>query len=205
MPTSTLAFVDDTGRLDVVRPETLVDVFRTLRERRGDVLELVFLNGCQSEALGRALVQANVPWVVCWRTNCHDEAARLFSFYFFEALGRVGALEEEPYLSAFHEAKGALMTRHMRAGILADRRTEAQVPKFTFRDPRRPTASAARGGMQTLDDDDDDDEPMTPQTPRSAGGRRPSGRAPAPASLAIPAGVPLLLWANGEACGEDAE
>ena len=68
------------------------------------------MNGCESEELGRALCeQANVPWVVCWRTTCDDEAARLFSGHFFEALVRVGALEEEPYVSAFYEAKSAIV------------------------------------------------------------------------------------------------
>ena len=188
----TLAFVDDTGRLDVVRPETLVDVFRSLRERRGDVLELVFLNGCESEALGRALCQqANVPWVVCWRTKCNDETARLFSVYFFEALGRVGALEEEPYRSAFHEAKGALMTCHMRAGILADCSTAAQVPKFQFSDPRRHAPSATRGDLATLTDDDGDDGESGEPAPGP-------GSPTPPASSAIPAGVPVLLCTNGD-------
>ena len=195
----TLAFVDENGGIDVVRPETLVDVFRSLRERRGDVLELVFLNGCQSEELGRALCeQANVPWVVCWRTKCDDEAARLFSVHFFEALGRAGALEEEPYRFAFYEAKSAVESGQKLAGTLANGRTPAQVPKFVFRPierrPPQPLASpTGRGNMgelpESLDDDDESGEPAAQPTQTA----RPSGHA---STLAIEAGVPVLLFAR---------
>ena len=198
----TLAFEDDTGRLpELVRPDTLVDMFLSLRERRGEMLELVFLNGCESEDLGRALrEQAKVPWIVCWRTKCDDEAARLFSVHFFEALSRAGALETEPYPSAFYEAKSALITKHTRAGTSADG-TAAQVPKFVFRaiQGRLPT-SAERGNLAELPDSLEDEEPgeSAHQAAQQAGQVRES------TSSAREVGVPLLLCPNGEVLvGED--
>ena len=199
----TLAFEDDTGRLpELVRPETLVDMFLSLRERRGDVLELVFLNGCESEDLGRALrEQAKVPWVVCWRTKCNDEAARLFSIHFFEALRQAAASEAEPYPSAFYQAKSALITKHTRAGLSADG-TAAQVPKFVFKriECRLPAPSRARGNLE-LPDTLEGDAPDEPAAQPVQLVTRPAW---ASASSAIEVGVPLLLCPNGEVLvGED--
>ena len=196
-----LAFEDDTGRLpELVRPETLVDMFLSLRERRGDVLELVFLNGCESEDLGRTLCeQAKVPWVVCWRTKCNDEAARLFSIHFFEALRRAGALEAEPYPSAFYQAKSALITKHTRAGRSADG-TAAQVPKFVFKRIECRLPAPSRGTLELPDslEGDEPDEPTTEPVQRV--GRSDVGST----SSAIEVGVPLLLCPNGEVLvGED--
>ena len=188
---------------ELVRPETLVDMFLSLRERRGDVLELVFLNGCESEDLGHALhEQAKVPWVVCWRTKCNDEAARLFSLHFFEALRRAGALEAEPYPSAFYQAKSALITKHTRVGISADG-AAAQVPKFVFRriEGRLPTPSRVRGTLEGLPDSLEGDEPDEPAAQPVQLADRPAG---GPASCAIEVGEPLLLCPNGEVLvGED--
>ena len=200
----TLAFADDTGRLELVRPDTLVDMFLSLHERRGDLLEFVFLNGCESDDLGHALrEQAKVPWVVCWRTKCHDEAARLFSVYFFEALGRASVFEAEPYPSAFYQAKSALITKHTRAGASAGG-TTAQVPLFVFRSiqARLPTPSDMRGDL-VLD--------ALPDSPSSStwteDGQEPAAQAEQPVdrmsatSFAIEVGVPLLLCPNGDILG----
>ena len=61
----TLAFTDDAGNLSMVNPDALASMFQGVREGREVVLELVFLNGCNSDVLGRAVhEQARVPWVV---------------------------------------------------------------------------------------------------------------------------------------------
>ena len=203
----TLAFADDEGRLDVVRPETLVNLFHGVREGRDDVLELVFLNGCKSEELGRAIREdAKVPWVVCWRTKCNDEAARLFSVHFFEALSLAGALETEPYPSAFYQAKSALITKHTRAGTSADG-TAAQVPKFVFRSIQGPLpTSAERGTLEALPDSLEDGEPGEPaaQATQRNGQVHESYPICESTSSAIEVGVPLLLCPNGEVLvGED--
>ena len=95
----TLAFTDDAGGLSMVQPEALASM-SSVRMGRPNVLELVFLNGCSSEELGRAVHdKAGVPWV-CWRTACNDEAARFFSIKFFQALNRAG--------TSYHDALSKL-------------------------------------------------------------------------------------------------
>ena len=59
------------------------------------VLELIFLNGCHSEALGIKLRDRGAPCVVCWRTAVRDDAARLFSVAFFRSLARLSAVNGE--------------------------------------------------------------------------------------------------------------
>ena len=51
----TLAFTDDEDNLSKVRPDALARMFHSVRRDRRNVLELVFLNGCNSEGLGRAV------------------------------------------------------------------------------------------------------------------------------------------------------
>ena len=138
--------------------------------------------------LGRALRdQANVPWVVCWRTICDDEAARLFSVHFFAALSRAGALEEEPYRSAFYQAKSALASGQKLEGTLADGQTAAQVPKYVFSDPagHLQSPNGARGDLRLPDS----------QEVAAHEVRGPSA-APTSPPRAIRAGVPVLLCPN---------
>ena len=64
----TLAFTDRRRELVAVRPATLANMLGQFSPARGGPLELVFLNGCESEALGKAVRRAGIPNVVCWRT-----------------------------------------------------------------------------------------------------------------------------------------
>lgn len=65
----TLAFCSGRRReLVAVQPETLARLLGEFSPARGGPLRLVFLNGCQSEDLGRAVLAAGVPHVVCWST-----------------------------------------------------------------------------------------------------------------------------------------
>ena len=59
------------GRIEVVDQETLVSLLRHVPE--------VVLNGCKSEAAGRALIEAGVDDVVCWATLCSDLPGKLFA------------------------------------------------------------------------------------------------------------------------------
>jgi hypothetical protein len=85
--------------------------------------------------------EAGVPWVVCWSTACDDEAAREFSVHFFKYLSRQGS-EAMKYRDAFRAA-----TIHVKGithlGKLDDG-TEAEVPKFVFRDPASQAQAATR-------------------------------------------------------------
>jgi hypothetical protein len=76
------------GGLDLVQPNDLVSLFGLSSKGSGGILELVFLNGCNSETLGEAVLRAGVPTVVCWRTSVDDDAARLFSRAFFKAVAQ---------------------------------------------------------------------------------------------------------------------
>tara|TARA_B110001452_G_C15225718_1_gene424817 strand:+ start:320 stop:2293 length:1974 start_codon:yes stop_codon:yes gene_type:complete len=184
----TLAFTDDAGRLSVAQPDALASMLRSVRQDRPDVLELVFLNGCSSEALGHAVhEQAGVPWVVCWRTPCNDEAARFFSVKFFQALNRA------TYRDAFEQAKSALQL-HTRPGRLANG-VSAQVPKFVLRDPSArmpPTRDFDTTAFHAGEEDEQAGAPAAgvPDAPPLA---RPTQATPAP----IAAGLPLLLHDGG--------
>lgn len=182
----TLAFTEDAGRISVVTPDALTSMLLSVRQGRTDVLELVFLNGCSSEALGRAVHdQTGVPWVVCWRTACDDEAARLFSVKFFQALSRSGCSYRDAYL----QAKSAIEL-HTQPGRLANG-SPAGVPKFVFKDPRghMPTPLPHRD-MALMDDDGDE---------HAAAGITSSPASALPqATSPRPAGIPLLLCDGGE-------
>ena len=180
----TLAFTDDRGGLCVAQPSALSSMLHDVRQGCPDALELVFLNGCCSEVLGRAVHEdAGVPWVVCWRTPCNDEAARLFSVKFFQALGRAG------YRDAFRQAKSAVEL-YTHPGRLANG-VPANVPKFFFRDPagRLPAPPRHRDiDTAALDVSDGIVNSNAPNEHTMA------VATPAP----IAAGLPLLLYTGGE-------
>ena len=174
----TLAFTDDSGKLSMIEPNALASMLKSVREGRASVLELVFLNGCKSDVLGRAVhEQACVPWVVCCRTVCNDEAACLFSKAFFRALGRPDVY----YLDAFKEAKTAVEVetcpRRRRNG------EEVQVQKFTFQDPDGHFSAPTRnlGDDTMIDETEGESHDAASPTATQA------------ALTPIRAGLPLLL------------
>lgn len=86
------------GDLELVRS---MDVASVLGQHAASGLEFCFLNGCDSLELGRAVVAAGVPTVVCWRTKVFDPAARMFAKALFEALA-LGRTYREAFGSAVH-------------------------------------------------------------------------------------------------------
>ena len=96
----TLAFAGASGGLVTVKPDDLVDM---LGSHAPEPLEFVFLNGCHTAALGQACFDAGVPSVLCWSTRVENQAARLFSQGFFEAVGKGYS-----YKRAFEQAKQAV-------------------------------------------------------------------------------------------------
>ena len=64
----TLCFTTPSGAPALVEPDTLRDVFRGIAARR--TLQLVVLNGCDTLALGKAVLEAGVPFVLCWSRRC---------------------------------------------------------------------------------------------------------------------------------------
>ena len=131
----TLGFTLPDGGLEVVRPEDLATIMGLATPSRGGCLELVVLNGCCSEALGRAAHNAGVRRVVCWKTKVEDSAARIFTLAFFTALE-----DRRSIADAFDEAKVAAMC-DTRPGTIAG--LTALVPKFELRCPGTASAMAS--------------------------------------------------------------
>ena len=92
----TLCFTSAAGSIALVEPKALALIFRGVMARAENALEFVFLNGCETLALGEELLAAGVPNVLCWESLVADEAAKLFSVGFFEELQQV--LGQDPVL-----------------------------------------------------------------------------------------------------------
>ena len=129
---TTLGFTTPSGFLELIDPKDVGGIIAHATPSRGGCLELVFLNGCCSENLGKAIRDAGVPNVVCWRTQTEDGAARAFAKGFFEALENGDTVAD-----AFEAATLAVkcVTRLGKNAHL-----DAMVPKYELREPR--TASA---------------------------------------------------------------
>jgi hypothetical protein len=102
-----LGFTKPGGQLEAVDPTTLAQLLGSHSAVNGGGLELVVLNGCRSEALGRACHTAGVPYVVCWCTKLLDAAARLFARTLFQQLASGVAIH-----AAFEEAKRIVTSTH---------------------------------------------------------------------------------------------
>jgi len=138
--------------LELATPSVLAEIFADSK------LQLIFLNGCCSEALGRAIMAKTnrgcwdqYDWraVVCWRSRCESSAASVFSIAFFRHIictrennkcANVGSMGIEKIRSAFRAAKQAVLLV-TRPGQLGNG-IPANVPKYQFFDPdeQRPTS-----------------------------------------------------------------
>lgn len=88
----------------------------------------MLFTGCQTELIGRAIRDAGVPCVVCWRTKAHNAAARLLAQSFFGSLAR-----GRPYAQAFEDARSAVRLA-TRPGRLANG-VASMVPAYELCDP----------------------------------------------------------------------
>jgi hypothetical protein len=94
-----IVFQDPSGNAKPVSKEGIVE---TMAAASGDI-QLVFFNTCYSHGQAEAVVQ-HVPAAIGMNTSIGDEAARIFSAYFYAAIGfghSVGL--------AFRQARAALM------------------------------------------------------------------------------------------------
>ena len=143
----TLGFTSEDGSAITIAPnDELARMFGASAKANGGQLELVFLNGCCSEPLGRLLHQRGVPVVVCWRTRAEDCAARIFSVEFFRALKVTN-----DFRRAFAEAEGAVRAV-TKPGTLTGG-IASGVPKYELRDPDAPApagATTAAAGIPVL-------------------------------------------------------
>ena len=120
-----LGFTKPGGVLETISsPDTLASLLGAHAPRHGGALELVFLNGCNSDSLGRAVHAAGVPHVVCWQTQCADGAARIFARTFFQASAQGCTYEQ-----AFEEAKRGVLGTTRRAAASGGPR----VPMYELR------------------------------------------------------------------------
>ena len=110
----TLGLTRAGGGLEGVEPDLIAKVLGSHSPSSGGCLELVVLNGCESEALGRAIFAAGIPTVVCWKTKVHDHAARIFSRCFFQQIATFSQeaphLRTQRYVDACTQAKLAVLS-----------------------------------------------------------------------------------------------
>jgi CHAT domain-containing protein len=104
--TPTLAFTDRRRNLVAVKPASLSALLGSFSPAHGGPLSLVFLNGCESESLGRAVFAAGVPTVICWKTCVENGAAAVFSQAFFSAHMTHGCTTA----AAFEQARQSVRT-----------------------------------------------------------------------------------------------
>ena len=118
----TLAWVKH-GLVEVVDADTIVLVMRHAR--------FVFLNGCESEALAKALVAEGVDDVICWSTLAHDDPARVIALTVWERL-----VAGDSVATAFEEGVKKVLTSLQR---LVGNKYE---PKYDFSDPKNTPLNA---------------------------------------------------------------
>ena len=132
----TLAFTNPAREMVAVKPEVLARMLGAFSVARGGPLELVVLNGCESEELGKAVRAAGVPYVVCWRTLVETRAAAVFSTAFFDAAVK----NKFDYAAAFEQARLAVEAVPMQRQLSGAQC--AVMPKYELRDPlAHPTLS----------------------------------------------------------------
>ena len=94
-----IVFQDDSGHAKLVSKEAIVE---TMAAASGDI-QLVFFNTCYSRGQAEAVVQ-HVPAAIGMNTSIGDAAARVFSAYFYSAIGFGLSVAQ-----AFRQARAALM------------------------------------------------------------------------------------------------
>ena len=130
----TLCLTSPSGAPALVQPDTLRNVFGGIAARR--TLRLVVLNGCDTLALGRAVLDAGVPFVLCWESAVPDAVARPFVVAFIKAVQQQvnqGGQRAADYEAALSLAKNKLCSivrpGHNSHGQAFD------VPTWEFRAP----------------------------------------------------------------------
>ena len=130
----TLCLTSPSGAPALVQPDTLRNVFGGIAARR--TLRLVVLNGCDTLALGRAALDAGVPFVLCWESAVPDAVARPFVVAFIKAVQQQvnqGGQRAADYEAALSLAKNKLCSivrpGHNSHGQAFD------VPTWEFRAP----------------------------------------------------------------------
>ena len=125
----TLGFTASDGALAPADNALIAEILGACSKTHGGHLELVVLNGCKSESLGRAIFAAGVPTVICWSTLLENQAGPVFSLALSKALA-----DGHSASVAFEEAKRAVRLVR-RDGTLASGH-RGEVPKYELLDPQ---------------------------------------------------------------------
>lgn len=120
------------GGLEAVEPQLIAEVLGAHAPSKGGRLELIVLNGCLSEALGRAILAEGIPTVVCWKTLVHDKASRVFGRAFYQSVAELSSPTMDDYAEAFDKAKLAVLTYPRKASSPG----AISTTMFEFADPQ---------------------------------------------------------------------
>ena len=132
--TKTLGFTTngELAPLGSSEKDELVQLLGRHAKGKDGALELVFLSGCETLELGKAIKQQNKALrVVCWETRVPDAAGYVFSRGFFESLGSQDKQKGYDYEAAFKAASVALENKHTRRPMNG----MVEVPYFVIGDP----------------------------------------------------------------------
>jgi len=128
----TLGFMDVAGGgLSLPEPEALASLLGSWS------LQLVVLNGCNTEALARRVRLTGIPHVLCWKTSTEDGAACCFVVAFFTSHCKHG----RSLADAFADACQAVRMRTRRAYDEAGERLDHERPEYELRSPDEPPSA----------------------------------------------------------------
>ena len=140
----TLGFTGPGGVLEKIDPpQLLADLLG--RYAAGSVsggnLELVFVNGCCSLDLGKAVHAAGVRTVICWQTQAQDEPAKILAREFFRHVA-FGKSYPDAFDQAVQAVKLVVREQKDRAGNVT------RVREFEMRVPFTPPGAAFAGNLK---------------------------------------------------------
>jgi hypothetical protein len=89
-----------------IEPDRFVKLFPPVAAGAGraGTIECVVLNACETEDIGKKLLKAGVPYVLCWRSEVDDTTATEFAVSFFTALDQSDVTKDMDYKHAFEQA-----------------------------------------------------------------------------------------------------
>ena len=120
--------------MQLIAPLELVKLFKPFAGSGPGQMQLIVINGCESEELAIMLHEnAGIANVVCWRTKVRDEACSVFAKHFWSALLQRdssvrGAFEHAATELTFVTRSGHTMTGSAR-----------KVQKWELRHPDQPS------------------------------------------------------------------
>jgi len=127
--------------LHLIAPDELVQLFKPFGGSGPGQMQLIVINGCESEELAIKLHKdAGIANVVCWRTRVRDEACGVFAKHFWSALKGDscvrGAFEHAAYqLKRVSRDGHNLVTRN---GLNNQTGGARKVQKWELRHPDQP-------------------------------------------------------------------